>query len=116
MKSYARFYPKLLEQLEQVPSFTSREEAFNWLRDAWVALHVAAGVNKKRIQIMQGARLCAEQGWRDITKNVCHLTSPEEPPLRLYLHRDGTIVLQQMYTERNEIIFAKPGKVAAPAA
>ena len=87
----------------------------NWLRDAWVQIHIEAGGSKRRIAIMQSARICPEQGWRDIDKDACYLTSPDTPPLRLYLHRDGTVVLQQLCNQRNEIIFAKPGKVALPA-
>ena len=103
----------MLERLQKAKPFASREEAFNWLRDAWVLVHLEAGGSKRRIAIMQSARICKEQGWCDIDKDVCYLTSPDTPPVRLYLHRDGSIVLQQLFTERNEIIFAKPGQPAA---
>ena len=109
MKSYAQFYPRLFERLQKAKPFSSREEAFIWLRDAWVFIHMEAGASKRRINIMKGARICKEQGWRDIDQDVCYLTSPENPPLRLYLHCDGSIVIQQMFTERNEILIAKPG-------
>lgn len=116
MKSYAQFYPKLLERLQKAKPFASREEVVNWLRDEWVAIHMEAGASKQRIAILKSARICKEQGWQDIDKDVCFLQSPEAPPLRLYLHKDGSIVLQQLFTERNEIIFAKPGKVPVPMA
>lgn len=109
MKSYARFYPMLLARLQNAKPFASREAAAIWLRDEWVKIHIAAGASKRRITILQSARICQEQGWRDIDKEVCYLTSPDNPPLRLYLHQDGSIVLQQLQTERNEILFAKPG-------
>jgi hypothetical protein len=115
VKSYARFYPKLFNKLQKEPPFSSREEAGAWLREAWCAIHVEAGASKRRIAIMKNARICKEQGWKDVEKDVCYLESPEKPPLRLFLHRNGSIVLQQMFTERNEIIFAKPGKVIATA-
>lgn len=115
MKSYARFYPKLFERLHKAKPFSSRDEAVQWLRDNWLQIHIEAGASKRRIAILQQARICKEQGWRDIDKDVCYLTSPENPPLRLYLHRDGSIVLQQMFTERNEIIFAKPGQPVTTA-
>lgn len=110
MKSYARFYPKLLAQLEARPPFSSRDEAAQWLRDAWVDLHVQAGATPQRIRILRGAKICKEQGWVDVDKNVCYLQSPDNPPIRLYLHADGSIVLQQMMTSQNQILFAKPGK------
>ena len=116
MKSYAQFYPKLLNRLQQAPPFSSRQEAMEWLRDAWCAIHAEAGASKRRLAIMRGARICKEQGWRDIDQEVCYLQSPETPPLRLFLHSDGAIVLQQMFTERSEILFAKPGKVVTAVA
>ena len=113
MKSYAQFYPKLFNRLQQEPPFASREEAVAWLRDAWCAIHIEAGASKRRIAIMKSARICKEQGWRDIEEDVCYLESAETPPIRLFLHRDGSIVLQQMFTARSEILFAKPGKKVA---
>lgn len=110
MKSYARFYPKLLERLQAHPPFSSRDEAAQWLRDTWVDLHIEAGASQRRLRILRGAKVCTEQGWVDVDKKVCYLQSPENPPVRLFLHDDGSIVLQQMMTSRNEILFAKPGK------
>lgn len=115
MKSYARLYPQLLERIQRTPAFASRDEAINWMRDAWVQIHKEAGASQRRIAIMQSARICPEQGWRDIDKDPCYLTSPETPPLRLYIHNDGTVVLQQICNQRNEIVYAKPGKVLVSA-
>lgn len=113
MKSYARFYPKLLERLQAHPPFSSRDEAAQWLRDAWVELHIEAGASPRRIRILRGAKICKEQGWVDIEQKVCYLQSYDTPPVRLYLHADGSIVLQQMMTSQNQILFAKPGKPVA---
>lgn len=110
MKSYALLYAKVFEQLRNAPPFASREEAALWLRDAWLAVHTYAGASKRLIGILKNARVCAEQGWVDVDKDVCYLESPDNPPIRLFLHRDGTVVLQQMRTTRSEILLAKPGK------
>ena len=115
MKSYARFYAKVFHQLQKVPPFANREEAANWLRDAWVALHIEQGASKRRISILKQARICTEQGWVDVDQEVCYLDSPEDPPIRLFLHRDGAIVLQQMDTQQSEILFARPGKASKTA-
>lgn len=115
MKSYARFYPKVLERLQSTPPFASREEAADWLRAEWLAVHIAAGAGKRRLQAIRDAKICAEQGWRFISPSVCYIDSPESPPLRLFLHADGAMVLQRMYTDRNEILFAKPGKLRVVA-
>lgn len=115
MKSYAQFYPDVLDALKQAKPFTSRDEAFNWLREAWVAIQQEAGASKRRIALLRDIRICPEQGWHDIDKEACYLQSPDNPPMRLYIHRDGSIVLQQLSTQRNEIVFAKPGKTPVPA-
>ncbi len=111
MKSYARFYPKVLERLQSTPPFASREEAADWLRAEWLAVHIATGAGKRRLQAIRDASICAEQGWHFPSPHVCYIDSPETPPLRLFLHADGAMVLQRIHTDRNEIIFAKPGKV-----
>lgn len=110
MKSYARYYPKLLEQLQAQPPFASRDEAAQWLRDAWVNVHIEIGASEHRLRILRGAKICKEQGWMDVGEQVCYLQSPEDPPLRLYLHADGSIVFQHMKPPHNPILFAKPGK------
>ena len=110
MKSYASFYPRVLERLQKEKSFSSREEAFNWLRQAWLTVYTEAGADKHDVQTLKTAQLSPEHGWHDMDKEACYLDSPESPRLRLYLHRDGSIVLQQMQTETQEILFAKPGK------
>lgn len=110
MKSYARHYPKLMMLLEAQPSFASRDEAAQWLRDTWINLHVEAGASQRRLRILRAARVCKEQGWVNVDQDVCYLQSPENPPLRLFLHADGGIVLQQMLAGQNRILLAKPGK------
>lgn len=110
MKSFAQFYPKFLDRLQAAPPFSSRDEAAAWMRDAWCTIHIEAGSSKRRIEIMKNARICPEQGWRDIDKVVCYLQSPENPPVRLYVHNDGTVVVQHMRPGRSEILLAKPGK------
>ena len=110
MKSYARLYPLLFERLHSAAPFGSRKEAEKWLRDAWVQIHIETGASSRRIRIMKSARICEEQGWHDVDKNVCFLQSPDYPPLRLFVHNDGAIVLQRIFTDKNEIIFAKPAK------
>lgn len=114
MKSFVQFYPKLFDRLQTLPPFSSREEAATWLREAWYEIHMQAGASKDRLRILKNARICTEQGWVDVDKEVCYLDSPENPPLRLFLHADGSIILQQMLTARSEILFAKLGKAMEP--
>ena len=110
MKSYARFYPKIWELLQQAPNFSSREEAALWLRDAWHDIHLSAGASSRRLRILKTARICEAQGWKNIDQDVCYLDSPDNPPIRLYLHKDGGMVFQQLQPGQNQILFAKPGK------
>lgn len=110
MKSYARLYPLLLERLQSAAPFASRSEAEIWLRNTWLHIHADAGASSQRMRLLQHARICEEQGWRDVDKDVCFLQSPEYPPLRLFVHHDGAIVLQRIFTDKNEILMAKPGK------
>ena len=109
MKSYARFYYKVYERLLQTPPFANRQEVEIWLRDTWLDIHTDAGAGKQRLAILRHARICPEQGWRDVDKDVCYLDSPETPPIRMFVHNDGTLVVQQMHTDRSEILFAKHG-------
>lgn len=116
MKSYALFYPKFLARLQAAPAFSSRDEAAVWMRDAWCAIHLEFGGSKRRMAIMRGARICKEQGWKDIDKAVCYIQSPDNPPIRLYVHNDGSVVIQHMLPGRSQILLAKPGKTLIPTA
>ena len=61
MKSYARFYPKILERLQAHPPFSSRDEAAQWLRDAWVDLHIEVGASQRRLRILRSAKVCKDR-------------------------------------------------------
>lgn len=100
----------LIVRLQAAPACSSAQEAHDTLLAAWQQVHRDCQSSPRYQSALAKRRLCAEHGWRDLDKTVCYLDSSEQPPIRIYLHRDGSMVIQRMEKANTEILFTSPGK------
>lgn len=100
---------KFLETLEKAPACSSREEAYELFHASWVQVNKDSTVPDKDIENFQAMRLSAENGWMDLENDPCHLPSVEHTGLRVYLHNNGQIVIQDLSNPVKPILLAKLG-------
>lgn len=89
-----RFFT-LLNQLKHMPPCSSRQEAHDMLLLLWMRICEGAGARRELLNRMRQRTLCAEHGWKNLDKSPCHLDSDTLPGIRIYLHSNGTIVIQR---------------------
>ena len=101
----------LLKKLEMAPACDSAESAFSLFTEQWLAANVDHESPEKALAYIRSRRLCAEHGWVGVGSSVCYIDSSEMAHIRLYLHFDGSIVLQRLEPSAgNVILFTKPGR------
>ncbi len=101
-----------LAEIEVADRVSSRQEALDLVLKIWIATNLNYGTPESDLLALRRMRLCAEDGWRDLEKDPCYLDSPERSGLRLHLHHDGTIVLQNNSDHTARIVFTKLGASA----
>lgn len=102
----------LLKKLDAAPSCDSAQAAFTLFRDLWVASNVEHDSPKSLLDYLRNRRFCAEHGWQGLSTGVSYLDNSESPDTRLYLHLDGSIVIQRLTPQSSTILFSKPGRPA----
>lgn len=88
-------FVNLLNQLKHMPPCSSRQEAHDMLLLLWIRICEGAGARRELLNRMRQRTLCAEHGWKNLDKSPCHLDSDTLPGIRIYLHANGTIVIQR---------------------
>ena len=101
-----------IAEMEKAKKATNRQEAFDLVFSIWIAIHQKYGTPDSDLLALKHMQLCAAHGWHDLDKDPCYLNSPEGRGLRLHLHHNGTIVLQNYVDASLGIVFTKPGAVA----
>ncbi|WP_227468550.1 hypothetical protein [Delftia acidovorans] len=85
----------LLGQLKHMPPCSSRQEAHDMLLLLWMRICEGAGARRQLLNSMRQRTLCAEHGWKNLDKSPCYWDSETTPGIRIYLHANGTIVIQR---------------------
>lgn len=104
-----------LEEIEGTEQASSRQEALDLVLRVWIGVHEKYGTPESDLILLRNLELCPEHGWHDLDKDPCYMDSPEDSGLRLHLHHNGTIVLQNYVDSSLGIVFSKPGAIALPA-
>lgn len=89
-----RFFT-LLGQLKHMPPCSSRQQAHDILLLLWMRICEDAGARRDLLNRMRQRTLCAEDGWKNLDKSPCYWDSDTTPGVRIYLHANGTIVIQR---------------------
>ena len=100
----------LLKKLDAAPSCDSAQAAFTLFRDLWVASNAEHDSPRRLLEYLRNRRFCAEHGWQWLSTGVSYLDNSESPDTRLYLHLDGSIVIQRLTPGSSTILFSKPGR------
>lgn len=111
LSSFETRLTTLLKKLENAPACDSMEAAFDQFWAQWLQANIDHESPDTLLNGIRNRRLNAEQGWQGVGTPVCYLDCSEMPDMRLYLHSDGTIVIQHMEPGIGSILFSKPGRI-----
>lgn len=95
--------------LEAAPACNSRPSAFEQVHRLWLEVNDASEQPDQDIDAFRRLELTEACGWRDLDRDPCFLSSIEHTGLCLYLHHDGSIVIQDLHGPNQPILLSKPG-------
>lgn len=104
----------LLKKLDAAAPCDSAETAFALFHSQWLRTHEEHDSPLQTMEFLRSRRLSADQGWEGVGSEVAYLDSSEDPQTRIYLHRDGSIVVQHITEHSSTILFSKPGRPRKP--
>lgn len=115
--SFDQLLDMLLSLLEAAPACSSRDQAFEQLRTLWLQTHTYFAAPESELRRIAGRRLVEPHGWRDLDKDPCYLDHDpgNGSALRIYLHRDGGMVIQRLQDDGRQILFSRLGMQLQPA-
>ena len=87
----------------------TQQMAYELVIDSWVQTNAELGASQEFLKALRRRRLCEEHGWRGVNTSVAHWDLDDEHTVRIYLHEDGSIVVQQMDSQNLQILFTLPG-------
>lgn len=98
-----------LSEMEKAPPCKNREEAFDLVKKLWIDANLSMNATKSELRSFIDLQLHKEHGWQDLDRDPCYLPSIQQTDVRLYLHLDGTIVIQRMEPGVHPILLHKLG-------
>jgi hypothetical protein len=100
----------LIKHLQCIDPCSSAQEAHDAVAAYWWLVHKDCGSSERHLDNLNRLRLDAAHGWKDLDKAVCYCDGHELPAMRIYLHRDGSIVIQSLDPANLRILFTLPGR------
>ncbi len=106
--SFDQLLDVLLSRLEAAPACASREQAFEQLQALWLQTHIYFAMPEADLRRIRSRRLSEAHGWKNLDHDPCYLDH-DKPGVRIYLHRDGSMVIQRAREGGSQIIFSRQG-------
>lgn len=96
-----------LKGIESMAPCTTREQAYERLLGHWHAVESIYRDDKAYLDALLHKKMAGENDWHCLDGDPCYWQSPKVPSLRIYIHNDGTIVIQRLAGAREgRILFA----------
>lgn len=96
-----------LKRIESLPPCSSRQQAYESLLAHWHAVESCYLEDKAVLDALLCKKMTPENDWHCLDCNPCYWQSPKAPEIRVYLHDDGSIVIQRLGGARDGgILFA----------
>ena len=92
----------------------SQKVAYELVIESWVQANEDLGASPDFLRGLRRRRFCPEHGWRGLNTGVAYWDLDEEQSVRIYLHVDGSIVVQQMDAQNLQILFTLPSVHSQP--
>lgn len=98
-----------LAAMELAPACHSREEALALVQKTWLNVNTRFAAADQAMRNFSKITLQNPNEWQDLDGDPCYLKSIDRSGLRLYLHLDGSIVIQEMNGNFHAILLNKQG-------
>ena len=96
-----------LKRIEGMPPCSSRQQAYESLLAHWHAVESCYLEDKTALDALLRKKMTPENDWHCLDCNPCYWQSPKAPEIRVYIHDDGSIVIQRLGGSRDGgILFA----------
>jgi len=109
----AIIFDAYLRRIEAMPPPTSHQQAHDMLKSMGREVMLEFGASRQWLAELDARRMCAEDGWINLDANPCYWESRESEKIRIYLYRDGSIVMQRKNPAHPRIFFSKIGGALA---
>lgn len=103
-------------RLEAAQPCSSQQMAYDMVIDLWITVNTELGAPESLVKALRRRSFCQAHGWKGVGTTVAYWDLDEAASVRIYLHDDGAIVVQQMDAENRKILFTQPGTVSVGAA
>ena len=97
-----------LGKIEAAQPCHSQQDAHDLIMSLWVQVNLEVGAGEELIQELRMKRLCIEHGWKGLDSDVAFIDLEPNVRVRVYLHRDGSIVIQAIEEHTFHILGALP--------
>lgn len=97
-----------LGKIEAAEPCHSQQDAHDLIMRLWVQVNLEVGAGEDLIQELNKRRLCMEHGWQGLDSDVAFANIEENLRVRVYLHNDGSIVVQAIEEHAFRILGALP--------
>lgn len=108
-RSFDQLLDMLMSRLEAATACASREQAYEQLQALWVETHIYFAAPEAELRRIRSRRLTESHGWKDLERDPCYIDPDADPSVRIYLHRDGSMVIQRVRQGSSRIIFSRQG-------
>ena len=95
-----------LTKLQQHPVPTNRDEAFQAIKTCWSESMLAYGASTEWLHAYLATTMTEECGWRNLDADPCYWDNQYRQSIRIYVHRNGTIIMQRKNSEDPQILFS----------
>lgn len=109
--SFDQLLDMLVSRLEAAPACASREQAFEQLQDLWLQTHIYFAAPESELRRIRSRRMTEAHGWKDLGGDPCYLDrdTDTEAGVRIYLHRNGGVIMQRVRGGGSQIMFSRLG-------
>lgn len=102
-----------VRKLEHQPAPTNREEAFKLITTYWRETMLEYGASAEWAREYDAAGMTEKDGWKNLDADPCYWDNHYKQRIRIYVHRNGTIVIQRRNGRDPKILFSTINGVIA---
>lgn len=97
-----------LSRIEASQPCNSQQDAHDLIMNLWAETNFEGGAPEEFVHALRRRRLCAEHGWQGLGTDVAFAEITASITVRVYLHIDGSVVIQSVEEDAPQILGVLP--------
>lgn len=102
-----------VRKLEAQPIPTDRETASQLIHSFWRETMMEYGASEKWAREFDATGMTEKDGWKNLDADPCYWDNQYQKKIRIYVHNNGTIIMQRRNSEDPKILFSTINGVIA---